>query len=314
MGWGAIFLFKMLNIRNALLLVLFFLAFTQCKKDEEKDFSPIIVLKNGSDYTANDAAVPIGGKLVFGITATTGSAPLTYLRVTRIADGVRNCEIDRGIYITEGGLDLDISQTKLSAQVEVWEFFVMNANRDSAKVTRTINLGSGSAYGPIYHYASLKIGMQKNTNFPYLLDPYNGLTYDGSSVAGHEADIYLLGFVYQTSGVMSPTLCCPGYTGTTSPNSFYPFISNWSVKNNIYYDYYSSDNDLVKLEDFNNAQNDSLIVNSFNPGNISGLCKYCYTGKIIPFKTGNDKYGLIYVIHSDTVDDGYMELEIKIQQ
>jgi hypothetical protein len=47
---------------------------------------------------------------------------------------------------------------------------------------------------------------------------------------------------------------------------------------------------------------------------VSGNCKYCYTGKIIPFKTQEGKYGLIKVLHADEVSTGYMELEIKVQE
>ncbi|MGE0077293.1 MAG: hypothetical protein AB7S48_05460 [Bacteroidales bacterium] len=297
-----------------IVFVLSIFIFLGCKKDESQDISPIIALKNGDGYTLNNAKIPIGGQLQFGIAATTGSAPLTNVRITRIADGQRIKEDDTGIFIKEGGLDYVVTYNKSSAEVEVWEFFVMNANRDSALTYRTVYLGEGSAYGAIYHYPSVKIGMQENLDYPSLLDVNNGLVYDENTVAGHEADIEILGFVYETSGVMSPTLCCPGYTGTTSPNTFYPYVASWSVKNSILYDYNSSDNDLVSLDDFNQSQNDSLIVNSYKPASVSGLCKYCYTGKIIPFKTHNSKYGLIHVKHSDTSENGYMELEIKIQQ
>lgn len=301
-------------MRNLLIISLLIIVLTGCKKNDEDNYPPIIVLKNTTGFTLNESTVPVGGQLQFGITATTGSAPLTNVRITRIADGQRIKEDDRGIFIKEGGLDYVVTYNKSSAEVEVWEFFVMNANRDSALTYRTVYLGEGSAYGAIYHYPSVKIGMQENLDYPSLLDVNNGLVYDENSVAGHEADIEILGFVYETSGIISPTLCCPGYTGTTSPNTFYPYVASWSVKNSILYDYNSSDNDLVSLDDFNQAQNDSLIVNSYKPASVSGLCKYCYTGKIIPFKTHESKYGLIHVKHSDTLKNGYMELEIKIQQ
>ncbi len=53
---------------------------------------------------------------------------------------------------------------------------------------------------------------------------------------------------------------------------------------------------------------------SFNPQSVSGLCKYCNTGKIVPFKTEDGKFGLIRVVHADLFDAGYMELDIKIQK
>ncbi|BDX36835.1 hypothetical protein CYCD_01900 [Tenuifilaceae bacterium CYCD] len=301
-------------MRILLIISLLIIVLTGCKKNDEDNYSPIIVLKNTANYTLNEAEIPVGGKLRFGITATTGSAPLTNLRITRIVNGQRIREIDTGFFIEGVGMDTSYGFVKSLAETELWEFFVMNANRDSAITTRTILLGDGSAYGAINHYESLKIGMQSNTVYPHFVDLDNGSLYSTSNVFGHEGEIDLVGFVYLTSGVMSPTLCCPAYTGSSSVTTHYPEILDWTVRNAISYDYYSSDNDLVDPENFDNAQNDSLLVASFLPGNVSGLCKYCYTSRIIPFKTVNGKYGLVRVKYADTAQDGYMELEIKIQQ
>ncbi|KAB2872065.1 MAG: hypothetical protein F9K37_01455 [Bacteroidales bacterium] len=287
---------------------------TNCKKEEEAVFPPIVALKSTDDFTSNNDEIPVGGKIKFGIVATTGSAPITNLRITRIVNGQRIKEIDHGLFIKNRSLDTVHSFVKSSAEMELWEFFVMNANRDSAIITRTVLLGEGSAYGAISHYPSLKIGMQNNSQYPNFVDLHTGTLYSSGNISGHEAEIDIVAFVYQTSGIMSPTLCCPGYTGTSSAALHYPEISSWSVRNPISYDYYSSDNNLVDLQKFESAQNDSLLVASFKPGNISGLCKYCFTDKIIPFKTADGKYGLVRVKHADTVTDGYMELEIKIQQ
>lgn len=300
--------------RFILAIGLSILLLTNCKKEEDSNYSPIIALKNADGYTLNEAEIPIGGKIKFGITATTGSAPLTNLRITRIVNGLRIKELDKGFFIEDQGLNDDNSFVKSSAEVEVWEFFVMNANRDSAIVTRTVLLGEGSAYGAINHYPSLKIGMQNNTQFPNYVNLQSGALYSKTSVAGFEAGIDLVGFVYMTSGVMSPTLCCPSYTGSSSVTTHYPEIINWSVRNATSYDYYTSDNNLINPVDFDKAQNDSLLVASFKPDNVSGLCKYCYTNKIIPFKTADGKYGIVRVKHADIVPEGYMELEIKIQQ
>lgn len=307
--------FSLNMVRFTITLCLSICLFTSCKKDDDKELVPLIALKNGDNYVQNDSKIPVGGKITFGIAATTGSAPLTNLRISRIVNGEKIKEIDLGIYINgDGGFSEDFTFYKSSAEVELWEFFVMNANRDSAIISRTILLGEGSAYGDINHYPSLKIGMQNNTEFPNYVDLHSGALYSNNNFTGQEDEIDLVGFVYETSGVMSPTLCCPAYTGSSSVTTHYPEIANWAVRNATSYDYYSSDNDLVNSVEFDNALNDSLLVVSFKPGNVSGLCKYCNTGRIIPFRTADGKYGLVRVKYADTVNDGYMELEIKIQQ
>jgi len=305
-----------MNYKKLTLLLFTILILTaSCKKDDESTQKPIILLKNGG-YTSNDELVPVGGKLNFGITATDGGAILTNLRIQRIADGKTITELDKGIYIKHGGLNFDYSSFKSPAVTEVWKFFVMNSNRDSAITTLTVNLGSGSAYGEINHYPSIIIGMQDNTTLPNYLDLHTGSLYTKTDISGFEANIDLVGFVYKTSGILSPTLCCPGYTGSSSVTSAdrYPEIEPWSIKRLTSYDYYSSDNNLVKPTEFDHAQNDSLLLASFKPEKISGLCKFCTTGKIIPFKTEDNKYGLIHVLHADTTRSGYLELDIKIQK
>jgi len=290
-----------------------FLLGTGCKKEDGTTQSPLIILKNG-DYTQNEQLVPVGGKLRFGITATNGGAIITNLRIQRMSDGKTITELDKGLYIPEGGLDYEFAAVKSPANQEVWRFFVMNSNRDSATVQLIVNLGEGSAYGEISHYPSIKIGMQNNSEFPNYLDAHNGELYTETAVPGFENTIDLVGFVYTTSGILSPTLCCPGYTGSSSVTGFYPEILTWGTRNLTVYDYYASDNNFVSPEKFEQAANDSLLVQSFNPQNISGLCKYCNTGKIIPFKTEDGKYGLVKVMHADVSDTGYMELAIKIQK
>jgi len=310
----AVSICRIMKIRCYSMSLFAVLLLCSCQKGEDKSYPPIIILKTGSGYTLNDARVPVGGKLQFGITASAGSAPLTNVRITRIVNGKRIVERDKGIYVDAGGFNYDECFVKSAAEVEVWEFFVMNANRDSVSTNLTVNLGEGSAYGPINHYPSIRIGMQENNQYPNYVDLHNGSLFSDSDVSGHEHEVDLVGFVYLTSGVMSPTLCCPNYSGSSAVTNHYPAIGGWSVRNNTLYDYYTSDNDLLGIDAFAKAQNDSLLVVSFNPGNVSGLCKYCYTGKIIPFKTENGKYGIVHVIHSDQTTDGYMELEIKIQQ
>lgn len=302
-------------IRFTITLFLSVILFTSCKKDDEKEVTPLVALRNGDSYTLNNSEIPVGGKITFGIAATTGSAPLTNIRISRIVNGERITEIDHGIYVSgDGGFIEDFTFYKSSADVELWEFFVMNANRDSAIITRTILLGDGSAYSDINHYTSLIIGMQKNTQYPNYVDLHTGTLYSKVNVTGHEGEIDLVGFVYETSGVISPTLCCPAYTGSSSVTTYYPEIASWTVRNATSYDYYSSDHNTVKPTEFDNALNDSLLIASFKPGKVSGLCKYCYTGRIIPFRSVDGRYGLIRVIYADTVTTGYMELEIKIQQ
>jgi hypothetical protein len=187
----------------------------------------------------------------------------------------------------------------------------MNADRDTISASLSFFRGEGTSYGDIYHVPSLVIGMQDNASYGHYLDVDNALVYSNNDVAGHDPDIDILAYYYVTSGLPSPSLTCPGYTAASG---YYPILNNWTVKNTTLYDYKSTDNNLVSVEQFDAALNDSLLVNAYKADKVSGNCKYCYTGKVIPFKTDAGKYGLIKVIRTDHTTDGSMEIAVKVQK
>jgi len=286
-------------------------ALSGCKPNESEFSRPTIELFTGNNLTQNNEEVAVGGKLSFAFRANGEDYPLTNIIVQRIADGDTITEVDKGIFVEDIDFEDEVNAVKSNAEVEVWKFIAMNANRDTASVSLNVQLGEGVDYGPIKHFESVFIGMQDNTQYPNFLDVNSGIAYSNESVAGNEHMVDVLAFVYLTSGVMSPTLNCPQYT--TAP-TYYPDVANWEIRNSTLYDYNATDNDLVNLDEFLAAANDSLLVNSFKPGSSSGNCKFCFTGKLVPFKTQEGKFGIIRVKHADTETDGYMELEIKVQE
>jgi len=282
-----------------------------CSEEETTDSYPFIIFKQGNEYVVEGDSVPVGGQIRFGISAVGGGSPITNLRIKRIMGEETIVELDKGLFLDKGGLDSTFLFTKSSAPVETWNFFIQNSNRDTASVSMTVFKGSGSAYGPINFYPSIFLSYHGNQEFPHFLDLHNGIAYGLDNVAGHEQDIDLAAFWYITSGNSSPTLTCPAYP---SAQTYYPVFENWTVKNPTTYDYKTSDNNLVSVEEFEAAENDSLLVNGYLPQNISGLCKYCYAGKVIPFRTVDGKYGMVRVIRADEQEDGIMEIAIKIPQ
>ncbi len=269
---------------------------------------PFIIIKKGSGLLTDGAYVSPGGRMQFGITATGGGAAITDLVVRRIADGVPVTELDKGMFITTGGLDTVLTFTRGYADVEKWVFFIMNACRDTTSVSLTVLKGSGSAYGDIYYYPSIVLGYQDNSVFPQFLDAHTGITYSKTTVAGNESltDIVMLWHVNNY-----PTISCPGYTQT---QLYYPLFSSWSDRNTTTYDYGTSDNNLITVGQFDAAENDSLLTLGYKPASVSGFCKYAYTGKVIPFKTSDGRYGLVKITEAGTGTDGSAEIAIKIQK
>lgn len=284
--------------------------FCSCTKDETISQANLI-LKTGTSYTPNGASVPVGGKIKIGVLASGAGVPLTYIRIDRISGNDTLTQLDRGFYAGNEGLDADFTFSKDTAAVELWRIMVMNADRDTATKILRIVRGTGTAYGPISTYNSIKFGLQRNNSIGHFVDIHTGNVFNGMTVIGHESEIDVIGYYYVTSGLSSPTFTCPGYS---SARGYYPQLANWTVKNNILYDYQTSDNNLVTISQFDAAVNDSLFVTAYKPDKVSGNCKYGYTGKIIPFKTQEGKYGMIKVLHADEREDGIIEIAVKIQK
>lgn len=298
----------LLRLKAAVLLPLLMLA--GCTP-EDPETTPLVLLKGGGTYTADGSAVAPGGTLRFGLSVSGGGGAITNLVVRRISDGVAVTEADRGMYISYGGLDTTLTYTRGYGQAEKWVFSVMNSHRDTASASLTVLRGAGSAWGEINYHPSIRIGLQENSSLPHFVDLHSGTAWDAAGVAGYEAEVDMAAFWYLTSGTSSPTLTCPAYS---SALTYYPLFGSWSVKNQTMYDYYTSDNDLVTPAQFELADNDSLLVNAYRPGSVSGQSKFAYTGKVVPFRTADGKYGLLRVIRADETPSGEMEIAVKIQK
>jgi hypothetical protein len=293
-----------------LFLTILSLSIFSCSPEDNPGKSTLF-LKTGVAYTANGAYVPLGGKIRIGIQASGGGSPLTYLRIEKITSSGTFTQLDKGIYVGNEGFDEDFIFSKDTNSFERWKVLMMNADRDTVSMSFNVFRDSGSSYGDITFIPSITMGLQGNTLYDQYLDLENGVSYNSSNVQGHEADINWLGYYYVTSGLPSPSFTCPGYTASIA---YYPELGSWPVKSSTVYDYVTSDNNLISIEQFDAAENDSLLVSGFKPEKVSGNCKYCYTGKVVPFKTQSGKYGMIKVIRADQVADGTMELSIKVQK
>jgi hypothetical protein len=84
------------------------------------------------------------------------------------------------------------------------------------------------------------------------------------------------------------------------------------VKNYTDWDYVT----IVSTASFDAANNDSLLVASFHSGAGISSRKYKWADvdKVIPFKTTNNKTGLIKVKAISGAESGYIDFDLKIQK
>jgi hypothetical protein len=300
------------SFQRALWLSVFFgiLIFVSCSK-EASEHTTTLFLKTGTAFTADGASIPVGGTIRIGVQASGSGTALTYIRIDRITSSDTLIQLDRGIYAGSDGYDADFVFSKDTSEVETWVITVMNADRVQASKSLVIKRGSGAAYGEISYFPSITLGMQSNSSVEQFLDVDQGVAYNSVNINGHEGDIDLICYYYITSGLSSPTFTCPGYTAAVA---YFPILSSWQTKCTTLFDYRSTDNNLVSVDQFDAAQNDSLLVTAYKPDKVSGNCKFCYTGKVVPFKTQAGKYGLIKVLRADETETGSLEVSVKVQK
>lgn len=291
----------------------FLFSFSACKKDKDAPEGPVIKFKTGGSFTSNNAVVAIGHKLIFGIEATAGDEVITNLTIKKIIDNKTVTMFDTGMY------SQNIDLTKIFFQnVEeqaTWVFSVMDKNRLSSEVELVVFKDPNSAFGGIFYFPSVKLGYQNNTEFGHFLDPNTGIVYSDDSANVYFNKIHILTYYIESENQPSPVLSSAGEMDNYSSEAktFYPAIINWSQRNYTLWDI-SVDDNPINIADFNAAQNDSLLIVSYN--DVWGKKKFRWadTGRIIPFKTSNGKLGLIRVINAEHSDSGTIEIAVKIQQ
>ena len=297
----------MRRLRVIFLTAVIGLLLAGCESDDPET-NPFIIIKAGSGLITDGTTVSPGGTMNFGILATGGGGAITNIVVKRNADGRVITELDRGVFYTTGGLDTILPFIRGNAENERWTFFIMNSNRDTASVSLSVKKGEGSAYGEILYYPSINIGLQKNKDFPRYLDLHSGIAYDTVNVSGNESLIDCV-MLWHINGY--PTLSCPGYSQV---QSYYPVFTSWPTRNMTTYDYYTSDLDLISFAQFDAAENDSLLTQGYKPALVSGFSKYAYTGKVVPFRTSDGKYGLLKIISAGENSGDQAEVAVKIQK
>lgn len=291
-------------------LVVFAIWLVACSKTDKDGPLPEIRFKTQSTYTHDGDSVKMGAALKFGLIVNGNGEKITNLVIKSFSNGIVTNRVDKGYYTDV--LEETFNFNMTSEYDEIWTFTVMNQNRAMVSKTMTIYNGGPAEYQPIISFDTLRMGYQDNILYGQFLDATNGIVYSSTTVSGHESEIDLL-IYYFTGSTSYPGVSCPGYVSATG---YYPAISSWAVKNETLYDYNTSDNNLISPQVFDAARNDSLLIHAFNSSKTSGLCKYAYTGKIIPFKTKAGKYGMIKIHLADDYDltNGTFLFALKIQK
>lgn len=297
------------------LIISSIILFCSCE-DEEIYVPPTISIIFEENSTEDGDIVAIGHPLRFKIEASGKDANITNFTIKMHFNGNVQTVMDSGLN-SPGFVVNKTFYQGIEDEVE-WVFTVMDRNRNKAETSLTVLKDPDSQFGAILHYPLVVMGYQKNEQYGHFFIPSTGevLCEDTATLLQEFVDVIVY-FNYSINfGVMepSPTFSSPGEDPNASAEvyqDFYPFLVNWHTRNYTKWDI-RADNGVTN-EAFQNAQNDSLLIVSYN--NVWGKKKYkwAYPGLFIPFETAKGKKGIIKVLEADFDEEGIIKFEMKIQ-
>lgn len=284
------------------ILLLLVLAAWSCKKEEAVHTLPSVTFITGSGYTARDTVIVTGQKIRVGINGRATDGPITYFSI-RLNDGTQKILLDTGMNRSELSYSIDIIKT--SAPSETWTFFIMDRNRLKDSISIVLTKSDWSEWGKIMTFEDVVTGAQENADTGSFYSFSTGGIYDLGMAYANQPAIDLVYYFGQYDGTLaSPSEAeAPGFF--TGPEG----IANWTVKNETRYDTTG-----VTPDDFDRAENDSLLLSVYEPTAGKRKTKFLQPGMVISFKSPAGKLGLIKIsgIHGTTA--GSLRFSVKIQE
>jgi len=290
--------------RNALIfmsfVVMIVMMFSSCKEETEL-YVPSIKCVAIPDYVWNDTALSMGTLMKFKIVAECEEMPITNF-VISFDNGESKVLLDTGIYDTRFEYVLNIY--KGNADVEYWSFSVMNFQRQKASLTLRIDKASGSQFGAVQSFENIELGAQSNSQKGSFFSLSSGQVYTLEEAAANQTFIDIA-YYYDA---FESTLSSPNDNDAPSIFQGTYGISGWIVRNETRYNITSLD-----FEAFQGAQNDSLLISSYDPVNAKRKGKFVKSGDVWAFRNCQGRLGLLYVHSLSGTTSGSIVFSVKFQ-
>jgi len=276
--------------------------FTGCKKDEASVVLPTISLKAGTGYITANTQAAFGDTLKFGVTAKANGTDnlvkfTVYVNEQKIKDSTINTQ----------SFTFDFYSLKSVLDSEVWKFVTTDiaGNVGTSTVTITGN------FGLLDSYTAITLGAQNNTTIESFLSYSNNTTtkYFQAAAFADQGNIDMFCFYEATATHQNfMTLAAPGsnitgiFTGATAPDFYTTKNVTYFVKTTL------------TPAQFDAVVNDAVVMYSFDPANKFKKAKVLTVGDVYAFLLQSGKYGLLKVTAVTGVEDGSLQMDVKIQK
>jgi len=294
-----------------LLFLIIILFFFSCKNKSEEP--PTLTFNSETGYTASDRVVAIGLPVKIGINGLSSNAPITNFVITLTTENGTETALDSGLYTNNLQFVKNISYG--ASSWEKWTFTIMDKNRNKSTKTITLTKDTNSVFGLINYFPSIKLGCQNNSTFGSFLYPENGYVCFADSTDAIQNNIYII--TYYALLNVPPTDYTFGSPSDNDVTTYYPNINNWTLpRNEVRYKF---DSLTVSPQQFDLAYNDSLIISNYTSATVGKRkFKSARPGYVIPFEITAGamigKRGLLKIISTSGLEDGFIEFAMKIQK
>jgi len=279
------------------------LIFLSCNKNESDP--PVIYFETSSGLVYHDVVLPAGTNFNVRLVAEMGDVSITNIVIKNTHDGQVVDYFDTGVNNEQIVISKILTKSVYSS--ETWTFIAIDKNGKNARVSFTVLLDSSAGFQNIKFLDGMILGAQNCTTTGSFLSLNSGNRWFQNDAFNLQDSIEML-YYYDSTGDAN-TIASPGanigtyiYEGVTSP-------LYWLVRNETRYF-----KTTYTAADFNNIQNDSLLLVAYDQINGKRKAKNLVAGDVYSFKTTYSKYGMFLVEQVTGTDSGTIKFSIKMQK
>ncbi|MCD4682836.1 MAG: hypothetical protein K8R86_06105 [Bacteroidales bacterium] len=284
-------------------LLFIILLINSCNKQENPDVAPAIQLIADSGYIGNSTSVSPGTLMNFKLDFKEGSEKLTnfYIEVTDL-NHLSKRYFDTAMYVSN--LLWTGSFYKSPDSFESWDFIIRDRQGGSSSVLIQILADTNAVYLPLLLLEGVEMGAQNNVENGSFFSFNSQLVYFPPEAKQNQEIIDLV-YYY---GEDEWTIASPG--ANIEDGVFSENVSpvNWEIRNTTRF---------IKTgltqADFNNAQNDSILIANYVDADGKRKAKNLTSGDIYVFKNQQNRLGMFKVNSVSGTDAGCLEIDLKIQ-
>lgn len=276
-----------------------------CQKNDSTTYPPPeISFIELPGYVYYDTIFSPGQTFNVGITALSNDINLTNFLI--------KVETDTIVTVFDTGFNspvfnIEKTLTKGLSPNEKWIFIIRDRHTEKTEISFTTIIDTSAQYGEIVTLDEIVLGAQSsNENSFYSIN--NSLTYNLEDAFQNQDAIDLV-YYYDFIDTDENVIASPGANIDESVFPGQYTLANWTTRNT--YRFKTTD---ITIEEFNNAQNDSLLLAAYGQAEGKRKAKNMAENMIFAFKGDNGKTGLFLVNSVIGTNEGNTNITIKVQK